>query len=419
MLIELKVKTELSFIMHFFRSLEGFKQISNIILGKQRTAQDSHDFHDGAVDLQVMFDNANETICDDGNVYLNTDCILGFSPKGLDPEMLFNPLEKQLNLPPVFIKERNILGIKIEIISVIGEGPLEFRRVENNATDRRWIIRLISLASKTDCLVTEDIVFSFLEIKSAFNLIGGMELFPCNKERPQTIDFIETGKVKVSSIKHIARIMLVCKPIHRIDIMYLSVGDSVEHGYLRDDVNLSVDSYTRLGRPKLRPSENGEAKINRCGVNRIEPPMQFKLSGKTFRLSNCHHVKRKLFKDSIVSDGVRLRKDLPVDITFSKAEKKRFSSMGNCYICKFPEASAAYELPEHEHKQVVPMGETPSMGPVRVLRDNPPELPLWQVHCDLSKNVTSCMHNRSDFDSDHNIRISKVGHKFCRSKRYA
>ena len=108
MLIELKVKTELSFIMHFFRSLEGFKQISNIILGKQRTAQDSHDFHDGAVDLQVMFDNANETICDDGNVYLNTDCILGFSPKGLDPEMLFNPLEKQLNLPPVFIKERKL-----------------------------------------------------------------------------------------------------------------------------------------------------------------------------------------------------------------------------------------------------------------------------------------------------------------------
>ena len=80
---------------------------------------------------------------------------------------------------------------------------------------------------------------SFLEIKSAFNLIGGMELFPYNKERPQTIDFIETGKVKVSSIKR-------------------------------------------------------------------------------------HHVKRKLFKDSIVSDGVRLRKDLPVDITFSKAEKNDF-----------------------------------------------------------------------------------------------
>ena len=100
--------------------------------------------------------------------------------------------------------------------------------------------------------------------------------------------------------------------------MYLSVGDSVEHGYLRDDVNLSVDSYTRLGRPKLRPSENGEAKINRCGVNRIEPPMQFKLSGKTFRLSNCHHVKRKLFKDSIVSDGVRLR------ISFAKRHQIRF-----------------------------------------------------------------------------------------------
>ena len=93
--------------------------------------------------------------------------------------------------------------------------------------------------------------------------------------------------------------------------------------------------------------------------------------------------------------------------------------MSSCYICKLPKASAAYELPEHEHEQVVPMGETPSLGSVRVLRDNPPELLLWQVQCDLSKNVASCMHNRPEFDSDHNIRISKVGHKFRYSKRYA
>lgn len=59
--------------------------------------------------------------------------------------------------------------------------------------------------------------------------------------------------------------------------------------------------------------------------------------------------------------------------------------MSSCYIRKFPDASAAYELSEHEHMQVVTMGETPSLGSFRVFRDNSPELPLWQVHCDLRK----------------------------------
>lgn len=59
--------------------------------------------------------------------------------------------------------------------------------------------------------------------------------------------------------------------------------------------------------------------------------------------------------------------------------------MSSCYIRKFLDASAAYELSEHEHMQVVPMGETPSLGSFRVFRDNSPELLLWQVHCDLRK----------------------------------
>ena len=80
MLIELKVKTELPVVLLLFRSFEWFKQVSDIIQSQQRAAKDSHDFHDGTTDLH----DTNEAICDVGNTYLNTDCILGFLPKGLD-----------------------------------------------------------------------------------------------------------------------------------------------------------------------------------------------------------------------------------------------------------------------------------------------------------------------------------------------
>lgn len=83
MLIELKVKTELHIIMLVLRSFEWLKQVSDIIHGEQRTAQNSHDFNNGTTNLHVMFDDTNEAICDDGNMYLNTDSILGFSQKVL------------------------------------------------------------------------------------------------------------------------------------------------------------------------------------------------------------------------------------------------------------------------------------------------------------------------------------------------
>ena len=120
MLIGFKVKTELPIIMLVLRPFEWFKQISDIVHGEQRTAQDSHDFNNGTTNLHVMFNGANETVCDDDNMYLNTDCILGFTPKGLDAEMLLDPLEEQLNLPPVFIKECNTSGAII-YYSIIGD----------------------------------------------------------------------------------------------------------------------------------------------------------------------------------------------------------------------------------------------------------------------------------------------------------
>ena len=412
MLIDLKVKTELPVVLLLFRSFEWFKQASDIIHGEQRTAQDSHDFNDGTTDLHVMFDDTDEAICDDGNMYLNTDCILRFSPKCLDTEMLFDPFEKQFNLPSIFIKECNVFSFKVEIICVICKGASKLWRVVNNASDSCWIIRFVSLTCEANSLVTEDVIFSFLKVNPALNLISRMKLLSNDEECSRAIDFVEPCKVKVPSIKHIACKRFVCEPIHGVDIMYLSIGDSIKYGNLRNDVNLRVDSYSRLGRSELRPLENGEAEINRCGVNRIESSMQFKLPGKALRLSNSHHVKSKLFKDSIISDGVRFGKNLSVDNTFPKAEEERFVSMGDCNICKLPEASASKQLPEHKNQQVVPMGKRPTSCTIVILDRQAFEVPLREELGYLRKNIVTRMHICSNFDLDAKVRISKVRQGF-------
>jgi len=68
------------------RALEwGFDQ--------QGIAKDTHDLDDRPAKFEVVFNDCNQTIGDDSDMYLYFDSILRFSPKGFDSEMLLNPFE--------------------------------------------------------------------------------------------------------------------------------------------------------------------------------------------------------------------------------------------------------------------------------------------------------------------------------------
>lgn len=140
-----------------------------------------------------------------------------------------------------------------------------------------------------------------------------LTLFSDDKECPERVDAIESDEVKIASVKHIASQRLVCEPVHGVDIMHLGIGNSVEYGYLSNDVNLSMDPDTRLGASKLCPSEYGHAQVDGSEVDGIEPAVQFKLLSDTSGLGHSHHVKSELLKDAMISESIGLRQHLSVD----------------------------------------------------------------------------------------------------------
>ena len=418
MLIRFEVKIELPVI--WLGSLfERFEQVLDAVRGERRLAKNTHNFKDGSSNLEVVLDDCNEAVCDDCNVNLYAHSILGFSPESFDLEMLLNPFEEQLHLPPVFIKESDVLGCKIEIVRVVNKAPLEFRGIVYNPSNDSGILLLIVLLGKAYALVFEDVLCPIKYAFSIDNLVGRLTLLPDDEESSEYVDTIEPGKVKIASIKHIARQRLVCEPVHRIDIMHLCCGDPVEYGDLCNDVNLSMDPDARLGASKLCPSEYRHAQVDGSGVDGIELSMQLKLLCNAPGLGNGYHVESELFKNTIISESVGLRQHLSVDRLVAKSEVFRLLGMGGCYICEFPKASAAHKLTEHQNQQMVPMRHRPTLGPVVVLGEYPPELPLREELYYLCKNECPYMHICSDFKSDAKISISKPGQGIVGLKRCA
>ena len=70
------------------------QELLNGILDQQGVAKDTHDLNDRPVQFEVVFNNGDKTVRDDGDMYLYSNGILRFSPKGFDTQMLLNPLEK-------------------------------------------------------------------------------------------------------------------------------------------------------------------------------------------------------------------------------------------------------------------------------------------------------------------------------------
>ena len=170
MLIVYKFNFELT-IIGFLLILRRGEEFHNVVFGKQGTAQNTHDLYNWTSKLKIVLNNSNETVCDDGNMNLNTYGIVALSPKRFDPEVLLDPFEKHFDLPPVFIKEGDVLGSKIEVVRVVSERAVKVWSIVDDTPDFAWILFLVLLFREDNGLVTQNVVRSVEDVFAVNNLI--------------------------------------------------------------------------------------------------------------------------------------------------------------------------------------------------------------------------------------------------------
>lgn len=365
------------------------------IFDQQGIAKDTHDFNDRSIQLEVMFDNGDETIRDDSDMYLYPDCIFRFAPKRFDAKMLFNPFEEQFNLPSIAVKKGNFICFEVKVIGVVGEGPSKIWCIEYDASERNWIVSTVSLACEPDCLVSQNIVISVKYVFTLNNFIIRMKLLPYDEESSSLVNCIESGEIKVASVKYIASIPFVYEPVHGLGIMYICIADSVEDRNFCGNVNLSMNLDAGLCTSKLCPFIDRHAQVDGGGVNGIEPSVEFKLFGDTPGLGNRYNVKGKFLKDSRIPEVVNFGKDTSVDGYLSKSKVKRSFGMCNSDICEFSKTAAAGELTVHNYQHVTPIRWCHTNRTVFVFDYHPFEVTFREKLHDLRENIFADVHTCS------------------------
>ena len=79
------------------------------------------------IQVQTLFDDGDQHVSGDGSPYLRLDCVFGGAKERFDAQVLFDPLEKQLDLQALFVKcansqrrKRHVIGQKLQRLAGFG-----------------------------------------------------------------------------------------------------------------------------------------------------------------------------------------------------------------------------------------------------------------------------------------------------------
>lgn len=115
--------------------LRRIEEVPEGLLAEQRCTDDPQHIEGASVQPEVVLDDGDQAICDDGDIYLDADSILRRSPEGVDAEMRLYPFEETLDQPAVFIKESDGLGLEREVVGQERKRSFVLRGVVNDASE--------------------------------------------------------------------------------------------------------------------------------------------------------------------------------------------------------------------------------------------------------------------------------------------
>jgi len=339
-----------------------------------------------------MFGDSNKAVSADGAVDLYPDSIFGVTPKGLDIQMLLDPFEKQLNLPTLLIKHCNIFCADIKRVGDVCKRTFEFLGIIHDSAKFPGVFVSGLIAGKFNDLVANDSVIVFNKRLSVKDFIPKSTSLTDNEVRVNEVDFVQSVKVEVTSVKDVISIGLIRDLIHRLSIMHVSIGDMNVGRNLSNHIEERVCFDSAFCTAELCPPEKVEAEINGRRIKCIKFPVEFKRCINSFILCYFNKFLSKLFKYAVIPVRIGLGKVRQFNFFFAKTKMVSLPGVSGHYTDEFSKSITTVQLTKHHDKQLIPTSKVFDVLVSIIVFDDPIKSFLRQQFDELCKYICSRVH---------------------------
>lgn len=199
--------------------------------------------------MQAFLGNGDQHVSADRNPDLRLDRVLGGSVKRFDPQMLFDPLEEQLDLPALAIQLRNQLGFEREVVGQKRDS-LACLVLGHDTTQRSGIVLAGIEDRQHASLIANDVRAGSVHGVGVAALELGVGLCAGDKKSIGLMDHEQPLEIEIPSIEQVISTGLDAQQVQGVDLVHLAIGDVNESWNGAAQVQQGVEFDGRLVRPK-------------------------------------------------------------------------------------------------------------------------------------------------------------------------
>ena len=343
------------------------------------------------VNSMGLIETGHHEVNADGDPDLGAHGVLRGPEEGLDPQILFDPLKEEFDLPATLVDRRNSQSRQVEMV---GQKAKALTRFRINITDTSKRLRIVDLslsgAQADDLIAAQPSIivdrFGLQDIEPSITLRANHEIRPC------LFDTEEPGKVEVTPVEDIDASFFEIHCIHEMNVVHGAIGYPHEYRDWAVQVNLSVQLDRRLCAAEMGPGEHRQAQVDSGSVHGINHLIKIESIGVCGIKVSCLANKdlSECFIDTPVSMLVGIGEVRSGDI----AANAHRIAVGTTTETRFNVAETLTEsdLRKDHCEKLITGGHALACPRHRVLVDAPRQL-LW-VECigNLSKNKASRVH---------------------------
>jgi len=280
-----------------------------------------------------------------------------YPEEGIDLQVLFDRLEKQLYLPAILVDRCDRRRRKVEVVGQEGERSLAFFVPDLDDSEEMLAVGN-SLAVEVDNLILEDIA----AYRSILNhLEGGIILQACDEIDALIGQLDKPFVIDIAPIQNHDRASFKSESPGHFDIAGLSIGNHGKRRQVAVMVQKQVQFDRTFGSSELSPVEQREGQVDDAGIKAHEFVLELELpsgvaAGHT-ELTFC----QQLLKDGLV--------ERPGTVGISVCERGAFRGNANAEVLKLAfatgqssadlaETMRATELAEKHGDKLAPAGKS-------------------------------------------------------------